>query len=103
MPRMLTIHYGIEITPAVFFGYSTLEKLTHYFLTEHQEAIQEFYEEAVVDQSDFPPEPCRGRVLQTPWAQAILDSQEEPGSQKMREPIAIIGMSGRFPQARNYC
>ena len=38
-------HYGIEITPALFFGYSTLEKLTQYFLAEHQETIQEFYRE----------------------------------------------------------
>ena len=45
LANLLTNHYDIEMTPALFFGYSTIEKLTQYFLTEHQEAIEEFYRE----------------------------------------------------------
>ncbi|EJQ35765.1 hypothetical protein IEE_05520, partial [Bacillus cereus BAG5X1-1] len=41
--KLLTNYYGMEITPAVFFGYSTISKLTQYFLIEHSEVVQEFY------------------------------------------------------------
>ncbi len=43
--KLLTEHYGHDITPSLFFGHSTIEQLTHYFLTEHLEAVQGFYHE----------------------------------------------------------
>jgi acyl transferase domain-containing protein/NAD(P)-dependent dehydrogenase (short-subunit alcohol dehydrogenase family)/acyl carrier protein len=96
---LLTSHYGIEITPALFFQYSTLAKLTQYFLTGHQETIREFYREDVLEKA----------VSQRVSSVAVAP---RPGARKSRfkiinttqgvpEPIAIIGMSGRFPDARN--
>ncbi|EGD45657.1 Mycocerosate synthase., 6-deoxyerythronolide-B synthase [Ruminiclostridium papyrosolvens DSM 2782] len=93
---ILTGHYGIEITPAVFFGYSTIERLTQYFFTEHQQAIQNFYREDAAKQA----------VLQK--APQAASSEQGAGSfmlavdstpQSIPEPIAVIGMSGRFPGA----
>jgi polyketide synthase PksN len=98
--NQLTNHYGIEITPALFFGYSTIEKLAQYFLAEYQEPMQLFYQETIVV-----PELARG------FSVATLTSKRQEFQntriamantpQSMQEPIAIIGMSGRFPQARN--
>jgi amino acid adenylation domain-containing protein len=98
--NQLTNHYGIEITPALFFGYSTIEKLAQYFLAEYQETMQLFYQETIVV-----PELAQGVSV------ATLTSKRQdfkntriamPNTQQsMQEPIAIIGMSGRFPQARN--
>ncbi len=96
----LTNHYGIDITPAVFFGHSTLAQLAHYFLTEHHQTIRAFYQEAIPEQDP----------VQKISIVATAPTRLQPGtsgfakrsaSQGVSEPIAIIGMSGRFPQARN--
>jgi acyl transferase domain-containing protein/acyl carrier protein len=95
----LTNHYGIEITPALFFGYFTLEKLTRYFLTAHLNSIQEFYrqedtvEEAVLQRKPEALMAPKGRIKSRFTFKSAVRSDTEP--------IAVIGMSGRFPQARN--
>ena len=103
LANQLTIYYEIELTPALFFGYSTIEKLTHYFLTEHQQAIEEFYREDALTLNIVP-------VISTvPIAPKRMISGRDrfitrttlQNMQNVSEPIAIIGMSGRFPGARN--
>ncbi|AOY76263.1 thioester reductase domain-containing protein [Clostridium formicaceticum] len=95
---LLTNYYGIEITPALFFGYPTLEKLTQYFLTEHQEIIQVFYAEYAVEKKS-------PQSLQVTATTSKRQGQKKSRfkvwntTQGVPEPIAIIGMSGRFPQA----
>ena len=98
--KVLTTHYKFEITPAVFFGYSTLEKLTDYFLSEHQDAIQGFYGETVVEQPVSHPIPVEVPFSKRQRLNRFRFSDKEI-PQRVPEPIAIIGMSGRFPQARD--
>ncbi|MCZ8519621.1 SDR family NAD(P)-dependent oxidoreductase [Paenibacillus caseinilyticus] len=94
LAAVLTKHYGIEISPALFFGHSTIDKIIEYFLREHESALQLFYREpdsalAVVTS---PVRKAAGKqTVRTADARA---DQDHP------EPIAIIGMSGRFPGAR---
>jgi acyl transferase domain-containing protein/acyl carrier protein len=97
---LLTNHFQIEITPALFFGHSTLEKLIQYFLHEHQEAIRAFYREGL-EQRDISQK--AQIVADIPKRQRSSKSRFALGNipRKVSEPIAIIGMSGRFPQARN--
>ncbi|NQX71886.1 SDR family NAD(P)-dependent oxidoreductase, partial [Paenibacillus alba] len=45
--KQLTDHYQIDVTPAVFFGYSTLEKLRQYFILEYRGVMEAFYREGV--------------------------------------------------------
>ncbi|NQX71922.1 polyketide synthase dehydratase domain-containing protein, partial [Paenibacillus alba] len=45
--KLLTDHYQIDVTPAVFFGHSTLEKLRQYFILEHRGVMEAFYREGV--------------------------------------------------------
>lgn len=40
---LLTSHYGIEVTPALFYSYATLGDVISYYLTEHKETIETFY------------------------------------------------------------
>ncbi|AJQ25407.1 SDR family NAD(P)-dependent oxidoreductase [Pelosinus fermentans] len=98
--KLLTSHYGIEISPAIFFGYFTIEKLIQYFITEHQELIQNYYEEDTIQQS----------ISQKVETIAVKPKQHRNKKSRFNrnsaspsglEPIAIIGMSGRFPDARN--
>jgi acyl carrier protein len=44
LAHQLTSHYGFEITPALFFNYPTLERLTKYFLDAHAAAMEAFYQ-----------------------------------------------------------
>ncbi|ARE86646.1 SDR family NAD(P)-dependent oxidoreductase [Clostridium formicaceticum] len=98
--NLLTNHYKIEITPALFFGYSTLEKLAQYFATEHQKAIQMFYKEDI-EELAVPQNPQI--AISTPKQQISQKSRFIVRSipQDIPEPIAIVGMSGRFPNAYN--
>ncbi len=98
----LTLFYKTEITPSIFFGNPTIERLVHYFLKEHRGIVENFYARAEksVDQpaaAASPPKTIAGSL---------------PGQRNHRflsanlrdavpEAIAIIGMSGRFPDARN--
>jgi polyketide synthase PksN len=102
LANLLTNHYGIEVTPALFFGYSTLEKLAQYFLTEHQETLQLFYQEALVE-SEIPRQEVPVVTLTSKRQvsnQSRFTKKNAPLVLQEQEPIAIIGMSGRFPQAR---
>lgn len=98
---LLSDHFSIEITPALFYGYPTLEQLIQYFMTNQLVAIQSFYEDEEfvnrsVDSEMIP-------VLSKPKRVKAKKSRFVAAStvQESLEPIAIIGMSGRFPQARN--
>lgn len=109
---ILTSYYEIEITPTLFYGYSTIEKLTQYFLSKHSEVIQEFYKEEVtyhnvgeVERSETISQVAVNTEEAVEPSKRIdsVDSGFETESlyQNVPEPIAIIGMSGRFPAARN--
>ena len=98
---VLTNHFEIEFTPALFFGYSTIEKLTQYILMENQRFLQEFYQEEATVQESSQKVPAAAAVL---TARTRFTSRNVlPFSQEISvpEPIAIIGMSGRFPGARS--
>ena len=103
---LLTRHYGIEISPSDFFGYSTIEKLIGYFITDHKDAVQVFYREGIVE----PVSKVRTASVAKVSPKRIEKSVEDESSRRSNvligreqsnqtEPIAIIGMSGRFPQA----
>ncbi len=98
--RLLTKHYGIEITPSLFFSHSTLEQLTRYFVTEHAELIQNFYLEKIVQESP-PPIPLENTITLEPVRSKKSRYSRHRTSQGDLEPIAIIGMSGRFPRANS--
>jgi glycogen synthase len=65
-------------------------------MTEHNKVIEEFYKEEI--------EP----VSEKPHAEKVIPGYNKTGrrflsagTQDADEPIAIIGMSGRFPEAQN--
>lgn len=104
---VLTRHFApaglaVEITPALLFGYPTLGMLADYFMEKHGEAMRQFYRE----QDDADPHAASPRETANDEAPQRLINTPHPnplpkGERKEDEPIAIIGMSGRFPQARN--
>ncbi|PSL48184.1 acyl transferase domain-containing protein [Chitinophaga niastensis] len=87
----ISTYFAIEITPALFFGYPTLEKLTAHFIAAFNTEMVACYHK-IITPVDVPQQ-----------------EKTDPGSKGSMavtlsgtpEPIAITGMSGRFPQARN--
>lgn len=106
----LTRHYGIEIVPAIFFGYPTLEKLTDHLLDKFGLLMQSIYEtsektdgaSAVSTAKTKPDTATEEDMLQVRKNQPVtVNNKNSVTSPVGHEPIAIIGMSGRFPEARS--
>ncbi|MCG7407083.1 SDR family NAD(P)-dependent oxidoreductase [Paenibacillus sp. ACRRX] len=126
---LISAHYQIEITPALFFEYSTLRRFAQYMLQACPDTILAFYG----DESSETTEPAGSRPAIVPTScSTAADSMASkysmsafhtfrqiseqrtqgsrsrfvgklagnPDSSGIGEPIAIIGMSGRFPEAR---
>ncbi|MGG1948354.1 amino acid adenylation domain-containing protein [Trinickia sp. NRRL B-1857] len=114
--RNLSAHYGIEFTPAQFFSHPTLEQLGVHLQRQHGEMLEAFYREGgqvEVVQAAMPvaaSAPVSTSIAALPTAHAIgsaIETRSSATGDKKQprdiadEPIAIIGMSGRFPQARS--
>ena len=97
-------YYGMEIIPALLYGYSTIEKLAQYFLNEHYKAMEEFYGRKEERQLEVPMirTACTAHIASSiplEKNQGSFEHSLESTGKRLREPIAIIGMSGRFPGA----
>ncbi|MFI1227468.1 MULTISPECIES: SDR family NAD(P)-dependent oxidoreductase, partial [unclassified Streptomyces] len=111
---------GIELTPDVFFSHPTLTGLGAHLMDAHRAALEAFYREG---QKSAPPRaasrptsgpgprtvPRAGQDGRSPRRRLLRMSaparaaepegaEQETGSAP--EPVAIVGMSGRFPGAR---
>jgi polyketide synthase PksN len=96
--KQLSAYYFIEFMPATFFSYSTLAQLVKYLLTAFGPALEAFYRDGDRrDNERVVSEPKQQRPPSTAPVSAALAAVPTP---LVREPIAIIGMSGRFPGAR---
>ena len=76
---------GIELFPPVFFEYPSLRELAGYFLAHHRAAVLDHVAERA-------PDP----VVAAPAATPIANERPHRAAVRADEPIAIIGMDGRF-------
>ena len=96
--RRLSTYYSIEFSPALFFSYSNVAHLTKYMLEAFGPMLDKFYRDDVpaVQVTDGQ------HARRTPPATTdTIAVQSSTAASAGHEPIAIIGMSGRFPDARN--
>lgn len=95
--KRLSAHYAIDLTPALFFSYPSLARLVEYLLTAYRPVLEDFYWDNGRSESKPP-----SRLAPTPASIAPVLTSAAPITASLftREPIAIIGMSGRFPGAR---
>ncbi len=97
-----------EVSKTLFYEYNTLRELTGYFVSDcHQECINwsGLDEQAILipkisstalDSEDKFPE-----LTSFKSTKKVLRYGAEMSESREREPIAIIGISGRYPQAEN--
>ncbi|MED1923761.1 beta-ketoacyl synthase N-terminal-like domain-containing protein, partial [Bacillus velezensis] len=106
--NVLGNRYDIEITPDVFFAYPTLDRLSGYLLKRYSDEMKIFYQEGV-DVIHTAKERASAIVNKSLEKKNIENRRRNtrrnrPGrktSNMREEPIGIIGMSGRFPDAWN--
>ncbi|UNL93008.1 polyketide synthase [Paenibacillus polymyxa] len=98
--------YRLELTPAVFFEYTTLHDFCRYLVEEYatllgeQFVVQTRTEPAVQNEEDDREDSIRSRRQRSRFANEnvlAMPQQTQAGS----EPIAIVGISGVFPMARD--
>lgn len=95
----LSEHYGIDVAPSLFYTYFTLEMLRDHLIEEQHDAVagkhasaDETAASAAQTRTGEEEEPATGfRPASAPGADA---------DDGLDHRIAVIGMSGRFPQAR---
>jgi polyketide synthase PksN len=104
----LNERYGLSLSPTVFFEYPSVERLAGYLCAEHGAALL-----ARLPARSVAPSASLGRPLGAPRAPlgAPGEGLRTAGRRKARRasapasapsaPIAIIGMSARFPGARD--
>ncbi|MGE0912422.1 acyl carrier protein, partial [Bacillus atrophaeus] len=60
---VLSERYELEITPDIFFGYPTIERLSQYFLERYSDEMQAFYHEGEEEGSLTTPPENRGQKI----------------------------------------
>ncbi len=114
--------YGIMIPPAKFYSYSTIERLIEYLLDNYAQKLSEYYGKElesvykVVDKAIGKREITGNNInnnnfgekentfiINNKATEPRLDSVQLHSEERMakgrREPVAVIGISGRFPQS----
>ncbi|MEH6633682.1 MAG: SDR family NAD(P)-dependent oxidoreductase, partial [Halopseudomonas aestusnigri] len=100
--------WGIKVAPSVFFTYSSIERLANFLRDKHSDALIQRSEKltlpsrAVTD----PVSKVRPVSTQVPLSEPVpehptLEQSTSEITSPKDDPIAIIGMSGRFPGARD--
>ncbi|HEV2680184.1 MAG TPA: beta-ketoacyl synthase N-terminal-like domain-containing protein, partial [Rhodanobacter sp.] len=105
----LNQQYRLELKPTIFFEYSTLDGLADYLAREHHAALAPRFSAAnntvaaPAVAAVAAPAPVFERIRSRSRSRfsAAITAPVASRSQLVDEPIAIIGMSGQFPQARD--
>jgi acyl transferase domain-containing protein/enoyl-CoA hydratase/carnithine racemase/acyl carrier protein len=94
-------HFSLEVTPALFFNHSTVEQLVDHFAQDHGGHF-----EALYGRDEGAPAPAIAPAVPHRTAAPVRFAPQPAHGQARtpdprQEPIAIVGMSGRFPQAED--
>lgn len=117
LSKRLNDRYGLVLNPTVFFEHSTLSSLAGYLSSSHSEILSSYFEvedNKVSDLIEDTAVPVDETVdINEPVSLDVADNQPsfenqsnsstelDSSSDKTSEPIAIIGISGCFPEAEN--
>ena len=105
--QLQEIFGSLSIT--LFFEYQTIQELTDYFLESHGEELREILgmhersdcNEIISQDSDVLKSPSGSRNRQCHKQSTSIEKQPFTAQESSPLDIAIIGLSGRYPQARD--
>ncbi|KAG0289214.1 hypothetical protein BGZ97_006522, partial [Linnemannia gamsii] len=87
--------YGLSLSPAMFFKYSTIAKLVDYLVREQPAGLASAFEMAATNWVD---RDTVSEPVPQPQERGAIVAMPRNNTSKV-EPIAVIGMSGCFPHA----
>jgi polyketide synthase PksM len=96
--NMLNTRYGLTLTPTIFFTAPTLAQFAEYLVREHYAAFAEPVSVAADERRPARITPPTGLPQRTP-SPLLHRLRSTPITTREGEPVAIIGMSGNFPQS----
>ena len=104
--RLLSDVFQVEIAPSLFFSYSTIKKFCSYFVEEQGALLQAHYAGTEQTGAGVPADAHTSieSVSIESVSRGEAETTRETRVQTTRDeeiPIAIIGLAGRFPRARN--
>lgn len=95
---LLETRYRVELPPTVFFTCNNILALSQYLLENFNEKITDYYERSAT-------KPAYSKQASPNDPVISINTTEMPQkndkSLERLEPIAVIGMSGKFPQSKN--
>ncbi|WP_372366348.1 aminotransferase class III-fold pyridoxal phosphate-dependent enzyme [Candidatus Uabimicrobium sp. HlEnr_7] len=97
--NQLNERYDLNLTPAIFFEYPTIDELTNYLISEFESSFTTEFSIPVISEDElFTQEVSKSTQLNTFREIRPLHTMvPENGN----EAVAIVGMSGCFPGAKN--
>ncbi|MGP3971264.1 beta-ketoacyl synthase N-terminal-like domain-containing protein, partial [Streptomyces sp. 6N223] len=100
---VLVERLGVDLTPDVFFSFPTLAGLAGHLLDAHGETVEAFYRDREGGHAAATPTPGRRPApeLRRRVARRSTPAPAPAPAPGAAGPIAIVGMSGRFPGARS--
>ncbi|ASA19514.1 beta-ketoacyl synthase N-terminal-like domain-containing protein [Paenibacillus donghaensis] len=95
LSNLLNSEYKLELTPAMFFDNPTIHRFAEYLIQEYEEVFVSSNQEI---QRTVPPE--QQKELSGTRTAPFLPQPTDEHAYAV-EPIAIVGISAKFPQAEN--
>ncbi len=94
--KLLSSQFALEVTPALFFNHATVEQLAEHFAADHGPHF-----EALYGGGQGAPAPTAAPAPASAPVRPLAAGRFAPqrAADPRQEPVAIVGMSGRFPQA----
>ncbi|MCW3465913.1 SDR family NAD(P)-dependent oxidoreductase [Chitinophaga nivalis] len=101
----LNNYYDLNLVPTVFYNHPTIADLTAFLINDHRDQVvnrhavtssQQVAPIAVADRKQRRVERIATRLLRSPQKLQVPDHTAQAAA-----PIAIVGISGRFPGAEN--
>ena len=104
LAQQLNQHYKLELTPTVFFEFSTLNNLAEYLVKEHQAVFATYFKGATKAKTTLQDKSVKEKQAR-PIRQKRFVSVDFHPVFEAKSPtfgsIAIVGMSGQFPMAKD--
>ena len=104
LANKLNQRFKLDLTPPIFFEHPSISSFVNYMIEKHESVFAaELTVQSKTESSIKPVNPMRFRMAPSnhkrfPLRLTQVTSESE---HQVREPIAIVGMSGRFPMAKN--
>ena len=96
LARNISDYFSIKVSPTSILGYPTISELVDFLILNHKKGLQKYYSSI----TNFEERNCDNNVeKEENHFHEIPKNELKP--QPLNDPIAIIGISGRFPQADN--